>query len=300
MSSADHTAAASTTIPTHAIVVGLDHSPESAHALEWASAEAICRELPLHLIHATEPPLWLGPDGIEDFEEVPAGCIPEARRALAESGAGLAVTWSQPFGSALPALTGASHFATLVVVGTRARGALRRVVAGSTAVELIADAHCPVVVSRIPLHDVSSSSPVVVGVEGRPSDGDAVEAAFREAEVHQHSVVALHVTDFGYPERVRIERLIATTQRRHPTVEVAVEVPSGDPAELLVARSARASLLVLGSHGRHEAAGVVLGSVSPVVLRHADCPVLVAREGTLRRYETVPGGTDSEGGHRGK
>lgn len=50
----------------------------------------------------------------------------EARRAPADSRAGLTVTWSQPYGAPLPALTSASRSATLVVVGTRAHGADRQ------------------------------------------------------------------------------------------------------------------------------------------------------------------------------
>ena len=51
--------------------------------------------------------------------------------------------------------------------------------------------------------------------------------------------------------------------------------------------------LVLGAHGRREAAGAVLGSVSQSVLRHAECPVLVTRQGTLRRFGRVPGRADT-------
>lgn len=274
-----------TIIPAHAIVVGLDHSPQSTAALEWAAAEAICREVPLHLMHAVQPPLWLGPDGVEDFDPEPAACIADARRALADTYAGLDVTWSQPYGSALPALTWASRFATLVVVGTRGHGPIRRVVTGSTAVELIADAHCPVVVSPTSLLPMHETGPVVVGLEGRESDGDALHAAFREAAGRQRTLVVVHATDYGLLERIRIQNLVAAERREYPRLNVKVRVEQGDPADLLMEHSAEASLLVLGSRGRHEAAGVVLGSVSQAILRRAACPVLIAREGTLRPYE---------------
>lgn len=270
------------------IVVGLDRSPQSTAALEWAAAEAINRGLPLHLLHAVEPPLWLGPDGTDDFDSHPAECITDARRALADSCAGLTVTWSQPYGAPLPALTSASRSATLVVVGTKAHGAVRRLVAGSTAVELIADAHCPVVVTRADLPELHQTGPVVVGLEGRDSDGDALHAAFREAADRQRGLVVVHATEYGFLERVRIEQLVAVEQQECPHVSVKVLMTQGDPAEALVARSMGAALLVVGSHGRHEAAGVVLGSVSQAVLRRAACPVLVARSGTLRPSSVAP------------
>lgn len=277
----------STTIPAHAIVVGLDHSPQSTAALEWAAAEAVRRDLPVHLLHAVQSPLWLGPDGVDDYEPEPSGCVADARRALADSYATLAVTWSQPYGDPLPALTWASRFATLLAVGTRGRGPVRQVVGGSTAVELIADAHCPVVVSRTPLRKVQESDPVVVGLEGRPSDGDALRAAFLAADIHRRPLVVVHVTDYGFLERARIEQLVAAERRNHPTNSVNVLVKRGDPADILLTSSANASLLVLGSHGRHEAAGALLGSVGQAVLRRAVCPVLIAREGTLRPFDAT-------------
>lgn len=280
-------------IPAHAIVVGLDDSPQSAAALEWAASEAAAQQLPLRLIHTVQPPLWPDPTDASDFEENLAGCLIDARRALAESYPGLSVSWSQPYGAALPALTWASRFATLIVVGTRAHGPIRQLVSGSTAVELIADAHCPLVVVRAPLEESSRSGPVVLGLEGRQGDGDALQAAFREADMHRRTLVVLHASDYGLVERIRVERLVTTVRRSYPAVTVKVQVKRGDPAELLIGRTRHASLLVLGAHGRREAAGAVLGSVSQSVLRHAECPVLVARQGTLRRFGRVPGRADT-------
>lgn len=277
-------------IPSHAIVVGLDHSPQSTVALEWAAAEAICRGLPLHLIHAVQPHLWPDSSGADDCDHHPAGCVADALQALADSNAGVPITWSQPYGSALPALTWASRFATMIVVGTHGRGALLQIMTSSTAVELIAYAHCPVVVLRTPLHRADAEfGRVVVGLEGRPSDGDALQAAFREAETHQRALVVVHATDYGFLERARIEHLVVNEHRKHSTVRAKIIVKQGDPAELLVAHSAQASLVVLGSHGRHEAAGLILGSVSQAVLRDAACPVMVAGARTLRPDYVEPG-----------
>ncbi|WP_433135744.1 universal stress protein [Actinomadura nitritigenes] len=36
------------------IVIGTDGSDEAARALDWAAAEAVLRERPLHIVHATE------------------------------------------------------------------------------------------------------------------------------------------------------------------------------------------------------------------------------------------------------
>lgn len=128
-----------------------------------------------------------------------------------------------------------------------------------------------------------------VGVEGRPSDGDAPAAGFREAGYRMQSLVVVHGTDYEFLERGHVDRLVAAAHVQNPTVDVRVHVQRGDAADLLVARSAQASLLVLGTRGRHEAAGTILGSTTQSVLRRAACPVMVARDGTLRPARAIPG-----------
>lgn len=117
-------------------MVGPDDSPQSTAALEWAAAEGVCRGLPLHLVHAVQPPLWPGPIRTSEVADVPTECLSDARQALDQSFTGLTVTWSQPLGAALPALVWASRYAALVVIGTRGHGPIRQIVSGSTAVEL--------------------------------------------------------------------------------------------------------------------------------------------------------------------
>jgi nucleotide-binding universal stress UspA family protein len=67
----------------------------------------------------------------------------------------------------------------------------------------------------------------------------------------------------------------------HNTGNVPIESRAmlGDPFAVIchVAEEEQADLIVLGSHGRTGLSHVFLGSVAERVVRHAPCPVLVAR-----------------------
>jgi nucleotide-binding universal stress UspA family protein len=62
-------------------------------------------------------------------------------------------------------------------------------------------------------------------------------------------------------------------------VVVEFLVWEGDPGEAIVeaAGSEQVDLVVVGSHGRGSMGRLLIGSVSDHVVRHAPCPVLVAR-----------------------
>lgn len=63
------------------------------------------------------------------------------------------------------------------------------------------------------------------------------------------------------------------------TVTVAVRATMDHPVWGICQAAERehADLIVMGSHGRTGIAHVLLGSVAERVVRHASCPVLVAR-----------------------
>ena len=64
-------------------------------------------------------------------------------------------------------------------------------------------------------------------------------------------------------------------------VSVACHVAHGSPAHRLVEVSAHAELLVVASRGRGGFAGLVMGSTTDQVVRHAKCPVVVIRARTI-------------------
>ena len=64
----------------------------------------------------------------------------------------------------------------------------------------------------------------------------------------------------------------------HPGISIDPSVIEGHPAPLLVKASSGADLLVVGSRGHGEFAGMLLGSVSEHCVTNAHCPVLVLRD----------------------
>lgn len=76
------------------------------------------------------------------------------------------------------------------------------------------------------------------------------------------------------------EELVTDASRvveKHPTVSVDYRAVHADPATALIDLSRDARMLVVGSRGLGGFRGLVLGSVSERCVRHAECPVLVAR-----------------------
>ena len=68
---------------------------------------------------------------------------------------------------------------------------------------------------------------------------------------------------------------------RESGIAAESRVPTGDPRDALMrlVTDERADLLVMGSHGRTGFAKLMLGSVSSHAVTHAQCSVLVVKEG---------------------
>ena len=83
------------------------------------------------------------------------------------------------------------------------------------------------------------------------------------------------MTDF---EQATVEKLTADVAHlvaEHPDVRVSHQAVHGRPASILVEGSEHADMLIVGPRGLGGFRGLVLGSVSEQVVRHAKCPVVV-------------------------
>jgi nucleotide-binding universal stress UspA family protein len=113
-------------------------------------------------------------------------------------------------------------------------------------------------------------------VDGGPGSRDALCAAFHEAELHGAPLVAVHVRH-GREDGSRLSEVLAPYRDKHPHVEVVEQVRDGHAPEVLLAAAVGARLLVVGTRGRGELKGLLLGSASQAAIHHAECPVMVVR-----------------------
>lgn len=138
------------------IVVGMDASPGSKLALEWALAEARLRHATLRVVHAVTPPEAHSPYGVVPADQREMGDREHERGAwlLLESAIsdaknaaeGIAVEPVVRIGAAAEVLVAESRDAAMLVVGSRGRGGLTRLLLGSVSQACVQHATAPVVV----------------------------------------------------------------------------------------------------------------------------------------------------------
>ena len=136
------------------IVVGVDGSPESLLALEWAYDEALASGAELNVVHA-----WICPYTISESS------VREVRKPMEFAAAKVLQSSLDSLGSRLTdrsviihstlceqtpceALLRESEIADMLVVGSRGRGGLRSLVLGSVSRAVLHHAVCPVAVVR--------------------------------------------------------------------------------------------------------------------------------------------------------
>ena len=266
------------------ILAGFDGSDVARDAALWAAAEANSLGSPLTLARAYERPIKVG-----ELTWTPVGLPPRDARAwhcahslrmLAERcrteypelDIRMQIRAGHP-GQALTRLATELN-ADAVVLGTRGHGPIARLVLGSTAADLVHLLDRPVVVVRA----AASPGPVVLGLAGTETDGQAVEFAFEHAVQHGSELLAIHGQHHTRPAGT-LEQVLTPWRERYPSVTVRTEVVTGRPSRALAERSAGARLLVVGSHHHNAAHRALMGSISHAMLYHAACPVAVVPAG---------------------
>jgi nucleotide-binding universal stress UspA family protein len=281
------------------VVVGVDGSSASLAAADLAVDEATLRKSALVILYGhTSLRLWRSrkPYVTQGIRRLFEAVADRARTRGPTIDVAVDLMLDEP-GAALVERSGRAQ---LVVVGHSGRGGAAL---GSVAGYVASHASSPVIVHRpitVARHE-STRRPVMVGVDSSVLSAAAVEFALDEAALRRADLTAvyvwthprgaepagLHPVAYDYAEaRAEAERMLAEqvggSLAAHPDVRLTREViHSLDSSRTLLDFSGHAQLIVVGSRGRGGIAGLLLGSVSQVLINHAACPVAVVRQAAL-------------------
>jgi nucleotide-binding universal stress UspA family protein len=289
------------------IVVGVDGSPTSVAALEWAHNEAQHTGAEVVALHAWQYPYSrLRPAKNDQRDQMKidalhelAGSIAAVRTAAGEAADVRAELVEDP---PAKALLDASADAMMTVVGTRGRGGFASMVLGSVSRSVVQHSRRPVVLVRhgpataadltpSPAETAASddaddhSVGVVVGWSGSPASTAAVDVAAEFAGRHNMELTIVLAWDFlAQPrhefdphitrEKVELvlDEIVATAADRHPTVKIRGQAELGIPSDVVSEAAKHADLLVIGVAEEHT--GPFAAWSADKVLRHTQCPVM--------------------------
>lgn len=194
--------------------------------------------------------------------------------------------------------------ASLIVVGSRGLGRLKRVLLGSVSESVLRHAHCPVLVVRGRQGEGDFfPTRILLAADGSKESAAAARTAAGLAKETGSELYLVHVIPALPPQpypyyslESQEERLERTKKEVRKFLDKRAEqlesefgsrprthLRVGDPRKEIVELSDEidAGLVVLGSRGYDGLSRVLIGSVSEGVVRHARCPVLVVRDGKL-------------------
>jgi nucleotide-binding universal stress UspA family protein len=203
--------------------------------------------------------------------------------------------------------------ADLVVMGTHGRSGLGRFLMGSVAEKVLRDAPCPVlVVGAVDGYDTARPlfRRIVCATDLTEGSTATVDTALALAQENLARLVLLHVVEDVRGDRSldvyrpvaeaaafrralvdrAQQRLLELGQAAHGFADVTGRVEAGKAWEEVVRVSEQedADLIVVGAHAGGALGRLFLGSTANQIVRHAPCPVLVARE-DRRRAAAAPG-----------
>ena len=207
--------------------------------------------------------------------------------------------------------------ADLVITGTHGWTGIDRVMMGSVAERVICQAPCPV----LSIRDVQSGSTdlnedlktevlstlrrILLPIDFSDCSLDAYEYVANLEKPQDISITLLHVIeplsysldftishpteDRKYREKIkaRLTELTHTFTKQGFTANYLIESKLTSEAIMAAAAKVRASLIVMGTHGRQGLRRLVMGNVATAVLRQSLIPVLTVKSPKYRRATDV-------------
>ena len=265
------------------IVVGVDGSPESRHALDRALRLGQVTGRQVVVAH-----VWAEPSPAVMHDIV--GALEDAQsRASALVDAELAAALHRipddpPVrfrdhvvpGHPGPVLTSLAKEAGLVVLGTHEHGKMLTLI-GSTLTHTLHHAQCPVMVVPPQGDTMRPFRRVVVGVDGSAGSRSALRWALDLAARDHAAVEIIHVVEGVRDAPSDLRAALRPTVPEVDDEGIRVRVVEGDPGTILGLAVGMQDLLVVGSRGTGRFAALVLGSVSAHVVTSPQSAVVVVR-----------------------
>lgn len=282
-------------------VVGVDASPESNDALDWARYLAAPEDR-IIVVHAWEVPLVTGYDMVVTID--PGEIEQLSMQGLSELLARVDDDRLEPVthqGHAGRAVVSQAddHDAAAIIVGHRGNSRVSMML-GSTANYVLHHTERPVVIVRGDHADVPRL--VVVGVDDHDLDDEQgvenestravrwayglpgveevriVHAWFLPAlAVGMFATVAAELDTMDAAAQAVVDRVLDSAGPAPDHVQVTGEAVRGTPGFALIEASRDVDLIVVGSRGRGGFKGLLLGSTSAEVASHSHAPVAVIR-----------------------
>lgn len=281
------------------IVVGVDNSPESETAIQWARSVAGPDDK-IVLLHAWQLPVVTGYDMVvtvdpHEIEQYAKEAVAESVQRLDDPRVIPVVHQGHPGRSLIAEAD--ERGAGLIVVGHRGNSRVSMML-GSTANYVLHHTKRPTVIIRGE-HE-SPPRRVVVGIDAHDLDESAENESVRALRfayslpgvervrvVHAWFLPALAIGMFAdvsadldamdLAAQAAIDRVVEAAGPVPAGVELVTEPIRGTPEFGLIEESREADLVVLGSRGRGGFKGLLLGSTSSAVAAHSHSPVVVVR-----------------------
>jgi nucleotide-binding universal stress UspA family protein len=195
--------------------------------------------------------------------------------------------------------------APLIVVGSTHRGAIGRVLPGSTGERLLHGSSAVAIVPRGYAKDAGEIATVGMGYDGSDEAAVALDAACRIARRFD---ATLHV--FGVFDATRVGRPALMTgpawstmrdeheaAQRKQLEQAVAALPDavgaqprfldGRPGDELARQSQAVDVMVVGSRGRGPLSAVLRGGATHALLAHAACPVIVVPRSARERVTAL-------------
>lgn len=281
------------------VLYATDFSSAAENALKYAGALAKSFGAKLYGLHVQEPANYaLPPELWHSAEQAREEQMKELRDTMVRAFPGVSSETILGEGGLWPALALAAekYNIDLIVVGTRGRTGLGKLVLGSQAEEILRRADIPVLTVGPGVHPETWPSgkfaSILLATDFGPASQAAMRYALSFAEENQAKLTLTHIVDLHKVGNIvnrqeLIEKCEAKLREMVPEEAKAwctprFEVQLGEPVEKIfeVAERAEADLIVLGIHKAEGVPGAATHLPIATVhklLTHAATPVLTVR-----------------------